>query len=473
MNMIGRHDETSIIINLLKEDRPELLSIIGRRRVGKTFLVKQSLADKIDFSFIGTQFGNTSNQLRKFRDQLDNFAKSTIPTKVPNSWFEAFSHLTIFLQTIKKKKKIVFFDEFPWIASHRSNFLQEFTYWWNNWAANQNILVIICGSSTSWMLKKVINSKGGLHNRITKKIHLQPFTLSETKTYFDSRKISLTYHQLIQLYMVTGGIPYYLDDIQRGRSISQIIDSMCFDKNGLLYNEFSNLYAALFEHAENHIAVIKALSSKWKGLTRNEIIQATKMTNGGGLTRTLEELETSDFIMKILPFGKKKKESLYRLVDEYSLFYLKFIAGKRTHSSSWLTYQSKPEYKIWGGYAFENICIKHKNSILKALKIEGIHTEISSLAVQGNENDKGMQFDMLIDRADQCINLCEIKFYNAEWSMDEKDSVSLLNKKELFRKKTDTKKTLFNTVITVYGLNENTHSRNAVDVEIKGESLFG
>lgn len=471
--MIGRHDETSIIINLLKEDRPELLSIIGRRRVGKTFLVKQSLADKIDFSFIGTQFGNTSNQLRKFRDQLDNFAKSTIPTKIPNSWFEAFSHLTIFLQAIKKKKKIVFFDEFPWIASHRSNFLQEFTYWWNNWAANQNILVIICGSSTSWMLKKVINSKGGLHNRITKKIHLQPFTLSETKTYFDSRKISLTYHQLIQLYMVTGGIPYYLDDIQRGRSISQIVDSMCFDKNGLLYNEFSNLYAALFEHAENHIAVIKALSSKWKGLTRNEIIQATKMTNGGGLTRTLEELETSDFIMKILPFGKKKKESLYRLVDEYSLFYLKFIAGKRTHSGSWLTYQSKPEYKIWGGYAFENICIKHKNSILKALKIEGIHTEISSLAVQGNENDKGMQFDMLIDRADQCINLCEIKFYNAEWSMDEKDSVSLLNKKELFRKKTDTKKTLFNTVITVYGLNENTHSRNAVDVEIKGESLFG
>lgn len=470
--VLGRHNEIRLIDKFIKKEEANLITLVGRRRVGKTFLINTIYGDQLDFSFIGTKNGSKGNQLRKFADQISKYSSTHLPIKVPESWDEALSQLSKILEEKGTGKKIVFFDEFPWIDGHKSGFLSDFDYWWNNWAEKQNILVIICGSAASWMIKKVINSKGGLHNRVSKNITIEPFTLAETKEFLVYKKIKLSYQQMIQLYMVTGGVPFYLEDIERGESAHQAIERMCFNKDGLLANEFDNLYAALFDNPDRHIELIKTLATKWKGFTRKALIEKTSISNGGTLTNTLNELITSNFIIEIYPFGKKKKDKLYRLTDEYSLFYLRFINGKRKGPSSWQAVAQSREYNAWSGYAFENICIKHAVQITNILGISGSSNTVSSYVEQGANDKEGMQIDMLIDRADGVINICEMKFYNAQWKMTKQDALKLQNRREQFRQSTKTRKALFNTVITPYGLLENEYSLEAVDKEITGEELF-
>ena len=470
--VLGRHNEIRLIDKFIKNKEANLITLVGRRRVGKTFLINTVYGDQLDFSFIGTKDGSKGNQLRKFADQISTYSSTNLPIKVPKSWNEALSQLSKILEEKGKSKKIVFFDEFPWIDGHKSGFLGDFGYWWNNWAEKQNILVIICGSAASWMIKKVINSKGGLHNRVSKNITIEPFTLAETKEFLYHKKIKLSYQQMFQLYMVTGGIPFYLEDIERGESAQQAIERMCFKKDGLLVNEFDNLYAALFDNPDRHIELIKTLATKWKGFTRKEIIENTSISNGGTLTNTLNELIASNFIIEIYPFGKKKKDKLYRLTDEYSLFYLRFMIGKRRETSSWQSVAKSRQYNAWSGYAFENICIKHAEQIKKVIGISGSNSVVSSYTERGNSDKEGMQIDMLLDRADGVINICEMKFYNAQWKMTKQDALKLQNRREQFRQSTKTRKALFNTVITSYGLIKNEYSLEAVDKEIKGEELF-
>jgi len=381
--MIGRQTERTLLNKKLRNKRAELIAVIGRRRVGKTFLIHQHYKKQLVFEFTGTQYADTENQLQKFAEKLDQFKKDQIAIAIPENWAAAFKQLKIYLQSIRrsKRKPVIFFDEFPWIDSPRSGFLNEFAYWWNDWASRQNIVVVICGSAASWMIDRVVNHKGGLHNRITECIHLKPFTLAEVKQYVHSINPALDNYQLLQLYMSVGGIPHYLQHLQKGESATQTINRLCFKKDGILRNEFNNLYAALYEGHERHVAVVKALSTKWKGLTRMEISKLTGLSNGGGLTQILLELTTASFIMPILPFGKKKKDTLFRLVDEYSLFYMTFIDGKRAGKKEiWLQTSREQFYKIWRGYAYENICIKHAAAIEKALGISGIITEVSRCA---------------------------------------------------------------------------------------------
>jgi len=277
----------------------------------------------------------------------------------------------------------------------------------------------------------------------------------------------------LQLYMSIGGIPHYLQHIRKGESTTQIINRLCFKKGGILRNEFNNLYAALYEGHERHVSVVKALSTKWKGLTRQEIIKLTNLSNGGGLSQILEELQSSSFIAEIVPFGKKKKATLYRLIDEYSLFYLTFIDGKRAGQKDiWLQASQENPYKIWRGYAFENICIKHVEAIRQALGISGIYTEISGFRSVGTADGEGIQIDLLIDRKDQSINLCEMKFYNDEWTLSKLDADKLRRRRSRFQQLTKTKKTLFNTLITTYGLRPNQYSHSQVDRSITMDALF-
>jgi len=335
------------------------------------------------------------------------------------------------------------------------------------------MVVVICGSAASWMIDRVVNNKGGLHNRITEYIQLKPFTLAEVKQYVHTVNPALDNYQLLQLYMSIGGIPHYLQHVQKGESATQTINRLCFQKDGILRNEFNNLYAALYEGHERHVAVVKALSTKWKGLTRMEISALTGLSNGGGLTQILTELTTASFIMPILPFGKKKKDTLFRLVDEYSLFYMTFIEGKRAGKKEiWLQTSREQFYKIWRGYAFENICIKHAEAIKKALGISGILTEVSGYRNHGKKEGEGIQIDMLIDRADQCINLCEIKFYNDEISLTKEDAEKLRRRRTLFLQFSKTRKTVFNTLITTYGINQNQYSLGQVDYEVTMDALF-
>lgn len=458
-------------------DRPgaEMLAIIGRRRVGKTYLVKQVYGNQMVFDFTGTQYANRKNQLGKFAGKITEYNKSALPVQAPATWTAAFEMLKKYLLSLpdSPEKKVVFFDELPWIAGHRSGFLQEFGYWWNDWASHQHIVVVVCGSAASWMITKVLNNKGSLHNRVTRRINLKPFTLSETEAYLKSKKINLERYEIIQLYMAMGGIPHYLNEIQPGISAIQNINNIFLDKNGLLRNEFDNLYAALFENADNHIEVIKTLGQHIYGMTRQQIIEKTKFSDGGGLTKILDELERSDFIMALYPFGKGKKDIVYRLTDAYSLFYLKFILGKKAGADTGIyTNLSNDKYRVWRGYAFENVCLNHANALKAALGISGIQASLYSFVKKGWGEQDGFQIDLLIDRADNCINLCEMKFSPDTFRANAEFAQHLRRRRELFREATNTRKQLFNTVVTTFGIEKNEFALSQIDQTITMDALF-
>ncbi|MCB0846110.1 MAG: AAA family ATPase [Bacteroidetes bacterium] len=472
---IGRKKELEILHQALESSEPEMVSVIGRRRVGKTFLVKSAYEGHIDFELTGIRDISNAEQLQNFSFHLTKQSNAIVPVKVPKNWLEAFFMLTNFLEKKKtsNRKQIVFFDELPWMASPKSGFLSGLSYFWNSWAVNQNIVVVICGSAASWMIQKVVKNTGGLHNRITKRIIVNPFTLSETEQYLHQRGIKLNRYHIVQLYMAMGGIPHYLKEIKPGKSVVQNIDQICFSDTGLLRDEFLDLYPALFENPDKHIAVIRALSTKRQGMDREEIIKSSKLANGGSLTRTLEELNQSGFISTYQPFGKKKKNTLYRLTDEYSFFYLKFIEKKRNEGvETWQHLSQTQEYKIWSGYAYEGICIKHLHQIKKALSIGGVYSVSSSFLKKGTKTEKGVQIDLLLDRNDHIINLFEIKFYNKPFTISKAYAKELKEKMDLFEETTKTRKHLFLTLITTFGLIPNEYSLGLIDQVLTLDDLF-
>lgn len=471
--MIGRHNEQQALRGILHSDKSEMVAVTGRRRVGKTYLIEQTYAKEIVFQLIGEKDGSLQSQLTNFAQKLTQYSKSSFPILPPSSWKEAFNQLITYLSSHRKKNKpqVVFLDELPWLATPKSGFLGSLGYFWNDWAVKNKITVILCGSAASWIIDKVINDKGGLHNRVTKIIQLAPFTLQETKAYLTSLKIRLDNYQIVQLYMALGGIPHYLQAIRSGESADQAIQRICFQKNGLLKNEFANLYNALFKNPERHISVIKALASKWKGMSRNEIIQASGMSDGGGLSQVLEELNLSSFIDEYVPLGKRTREKLYRLTDEYSLFYLRFMS-KSSQGSNWQALSQSQKIKSWRGYAFENLCLKHIQQIKSALGISGLNTSQSGFAHKGNEAYDRIQIDLLIDRPDRTIHLCEMKYYNTEFVIDKAYARKIRTRQSSFAELSKTKKHIFNTLITTFGLKQNEHSIGLIDHVITIDDLM-
>jgi len=471
--VVGRTAELQIIDNIISSSNSELLAIIGRRRVGKTFLIKHGFEKQICFHYTGKKDVTKQEQITTFCNKISSYSKTIVKT-IPNNWEDAFELLKKLIA--KKKtttKKAIFIDELPWIATPRSGFLSSFSYFWNDWAVNNNIIVIICGSAASWMIEKIVNNKGGLHNRITRHIKLKPFTLTETEAYLKSKKINYPRYEILQLYMAMGGIPYYLKEIQAGDSAIQAIDKICFSAQGILRNEFHNLYSSLFDNYENHEKVIRALASKRRGLTRNELLKSTKLKSGGGLTRILTELQESSFIARYPSFGKTERSSLYRLVDEYSSFYLSFIEKNKSNSKNiWLQLSQTPRYKAWAGYAFEGVVIKHVDQLKTALGIEGIYSEQSTYLIKSTKNREGFQIDLLIDRNDNAINICEMKFYNSELSLTKKQTEQIRKRRDSFRQQTKTKKLLINTVVTTYGFITNGNSIGIIDNHLDMNSLF-
>ncbi|MDX2249646.1 MAG: ATP-binding protein [Bacteroidia bacterium] len=471
---IGRKKELEILQKTLYSEEPEMVAVIGRRRVGKTFLVRTAFAGQLDFEITGTQNASTREQLKNFAIRIREFFGEDALSTTPGNWMDAFEVLMRQLDRKQTKGKwVVFLDELPWLASHKSGFLNAFSFFWNSWATQKNIVIVICGSAASWMIQKVVYHKGGLHNRITKRIDLQPFNLCETEAFLRARNLTFDRYQLLLLYMAMGGIPHYLKEIEGGKSAAQNIDALCFSNSGLLRDEFSKLYPALFEHADNHIAVIRALSQKWKGMSRTEILATTQLPDGGGLSNVLEELVGSGFINAYYPFGKKKKDMLYRLTDEYSLFYLKFIETNRTSGKSvWMSLSQTQEFKSWSGYAFESICIKHLPQIEKALSIAGVFSEASGFIHRGNADFPGLQIDLVLDRKDHVINLFEMKFYHEPWLLSKSEAMELRSRVSLFKNLTQTSKQVFLTTVTPFGLRKNEHSIGLVDSEATMDDLF-
>ena len=472
--LIGRKEEQIILQEALLSDRAEMVAVFGRRRVGKTYLIKHTYQEHIAFELTGLQSLNNAEQLQNFSNQLGIFSQSPLPVKTPTNWLNAFFILASFLdQQPMDKKRVVFLDEVPWLAGNKAAFITGLGWFWNSWAETRNIVVVICGSAASWMIQKIVNDRGGLHNRITKRVFLYPFTLSETETYLQSHQIFYNRYQILQIYMAMGGIPHYLNEIKAGKSATQNINDICFSKNGFLRDEFSRLYASLFSNSSNHIAAVIALSKSRQGLTRPAVIKNAQLSEGGNTSKTLEELEQSGFITSYYPFDKRKKDMLYRLTDEYSLFYLRFIEhNKDSGDETWNQLSQTQAAKIWWGYAYENTCLKHLPNIKKALGITGVYTQSSTFFQKGNEEEKGAQIDLILDRNDQIINLFEIKFYNTEFTLSETEANSLRNQMWTFKEKTKTKKHLMIVILTTFGMTHNKYSLGLVENILTMDALF-
>jgi uncharacterized protein len=472
MKIAGRKNEIKILLDTVQKTNSEFLAIYGRRRIGKTYLIREVYQEQIIFECSGLHQKDFSQQLENFWLTLIEVNPKEKPS-LPKTWLQAFSLLKSYIKSLgNTQKKVIFLDEIAWFETPKSGFLAALDNFWNQFCSKrEDIVLVICGSSASWIINKIINDRGGLHNRITRRIQLMPFTLKETKEFLEMTHVRLVNKDIVQLYMSVGGIPFYLKDIESGQSIAQILDSLFFNPQATLKNEFSNLYASLFKNSEIHVSIIEALAKKNKGLTRKEVIEATGIKSGGGLTNSLQELIECGFIKIILPINKSKEDCLYRLVDEYSIFYFKFLQNSKTNSS-WLQFSNKPVYKIWTGYAFENLCFKHIYQIKKGLGINGIISNEYSWIQKGTKEEKGTQIDFIIDRDDNCINLLELKFYDSVFEITKNYSEQLREKVSIFRDKNRLKKNIFVTLVTANGAKRNEHYLSVVTNEITIDTLF-
>ncbi len=424
---------------------------------------------------MGTREGSQVAQLRAFTDSLSRLSGSPGRLQPPRDWQDAFGQLRAVLEPRlrrRKTKQVVFFDEVPWLASRRSGFLSAFEQFWNAWGVEQaNLIVVICGSSASWMLDKVVHQRGGLHNRVTRRLRLEPFSLAETEQLLRAQQVVLGRYQTIELYLALGGIPAYLAQVRPHESAAQAIDRLCFARDGFLALEFDQLYAALFDKAERHEAIVRALAARPGGMNRAELLAATRLGTGGATTKVFEELEESGFIVQLHQLDRKKRDSVYWLADHYSLFYLRWVERHRSRTSEvWLRKQGTPAWRAWTGLAFEAVCLQHVGAIKRALGISGIESREGSWSSRGGEVE-GAQIDLVIDRADRSANLCEMKFSETEFVIDKKYARELEHKRAVFRAAFP-RKAAFLTLVTTYGVRNNEHAQRLGIKVLAMDALF-
>jgi len=481
--IIGRKEELSLLKEIQKSKDPEFVAIYGRRRVGKTFLIREFFSKKgIYFEMTGTKDAPMARQLENFTSALSKTFVKGRPLKTPPNWEKAFALLTQELEAIPKTKKItIFLDELPWLVTKRSRLIQALDYYWNaHWSKQNNLTLVVCGSAASWMLDHLIHAKGGLYNRLTRRILLEPFNLKETKEFLESRFLKISQKQILDLYMSIGGIPFYLKEIKKGKSSAQMIDDLCFKKTGLLHSEFQNLFKALFDEAETNLEIVKAIVRSNNMISRTQLIKCLGKSSGGTLNKRLNELEASSFIKCFIPYERKKRDRFYKVTDEYTLFYIKWIepfvrsgiyAGNECY---WKKIYSTSNRLVWAGYAFESVCFKHLSQIIKALDLEKISFKAGSWRFVPSKGSKkqGAQIDFLFDRDDHAITICEIKYSDSLFSIDKAYAKNLLQKMDIFEEHCNKNKQQFLAMITTKGIKKNMWSEELVDAEVTLEDLF-
>ncbi len=449
-NIVGRRYEQEILQNCVESPKAEFIAVYGRRRIGKTFLVKQFFNETFDFYTTGIYQVSKADQLKTWQEQLRKYSGEK--RAKPKDWFEAFSQLEDFLETKKSQAKIVvFIDELPWMDTPKSNFIRALELFWNSWASSrQGLKLVVCGSATTWMTNKLLGDKGGLHNRVTRPIRLAPFCLAETEEYLQSIGIEWERQEILDAYMILGGTPFYLSLLNPALSLAQNIDSLFFGQDPILASEYDFLFQSLFNDAALYKKVVETLASKLKGLTREELVQLLKTNNNGKLTEILDNLIKCDFLRSYQAFGKRGKGMLFQLSDMYTLFFLRFVKGY--HAMDKHAWSNMPDGKrnSWAGYAFEQVCILHVDQVKQALGISGIACDVCSWTYK--DDKQGAQIDLIIDRNDRSIDLCEIKFSIGQYEL-KKDYVEWMReRRDLFREVTGTRKTLRLTMICSGGI---------------------
>ena len=462
--MIGRSQEVEKLNELYDSGRAELVAIYGRRRIGKTFLVNETFSGRVTFKHAGlSPADEDANGL--LRAQLNHFYNSLIlhgmeRCKKPDNWLDAFLLLEQFLQKIDDgSRQLIFLDELPWLDSPRSGFLRAFEGFWNTWACGRkNIMVVVCGSANSWVLDKLINNHGGLYGRVTYEIKLSPFTLRECEEFYRDRGAMFSRYDITQSYMIFGGIPYYLGYIDKKLSLAQNVDRLFFSRNGILRNEYDRLFDSVFTNPEAIKAIVRLLYARNAGFTRKEIAEKLKITDGGTLTKNLNALLASDFVVRYVPFGFSKREEHYKLVDPFCLFYLHFIQSQpETNEKFWQQNTASGQVVAWRGFAFENVCFNHVDQIKNALGISGVVSSSSAWSKKGGD-EEGAQIDLLIQRNDNVVDMCEIKFTSGEFSVDKSYYRTLLSRPEKILERVSPKTSVHSVLITTYGLKRNEYS---------------
>lgn len=484
--LVGRKPEQLQLQKVFESKQSEFVAVYGRRRVGKTFLIRSFFQKKpcLFFQVSGIHQASLKLQLNEFKKQIEQTfypSRKASQLQTPTNWIDALAMLMDAIQLVGGKRKVVlFFDEFPWMATRKSGLLQALDYYWNRfWVSNKQIKLVICGSAASWIIDNILNNKGGLHNRVTLRLRLEPFTLHETKLYLQQRDVKLNNQQILLLYLCIGGVPFYLSLVDKKLSAIQNINQLCFQKNAPLFNEFTNLFSSLFDQAEAHEQLIRLIGVKRQGLNRSEI---EKMLHykGGRLTKRLKELEEAGFIISFTPFGKERG-TYYKLIDEYTLFYLTWIAP---HTKSqlihvltekhWEQVAQTAAWKAWSGYTFEMVCYKHIHQISKALTIPAgaIATTWRYLPTKSRKNEEGAQIDLLFNRPDGIVQICEIKYCASPYKLDKEYAKALVKKVEIYQKITKTKKQIFVSMITSYYLQKTMYSEDLIASEVILEDLF-
>ena len=478
--IISRKLEKKELERLYRLKRPEFLVVYGRRRVGKTFLIREYFKDKFAFyhtglsPYEGSDDGNAlGRQLLNFHSSMLKYGCSEILP--PANWIEAFDRLAALLE--KKgsgQRMVVFIDELPWMDTQKSGFLPAFEHFWNGWGAGRDdLLLIVCGSATAWITDKLLNNTGGLYGRMTAQMKLRPLTLSECAEYYEAAGLELSIYDQLQYNMIMGGIPYYMNMIRSGESLAMNIDRIFFNRESRLRDEFDRLFNSLFKNAENYVKTVRLLAGNRSGYSREEISEKCGIPYGGGLTTILKALEANDFIVRYRSFGAPAKDIRYRLTDPFLLFYLHFAdSGKTLSDGYWTQFENTPRLYAWRGLAFENVCFNHIAEIKKLLGISGVYSETSAWTRKGSDGKRGAQIDMLMDRADRVINLCEMKFSESPYTIDKDEELRLRSRKQAFYDETGTKKAVHLTLITTFGLVENRWSSIFQNV-ITAENLIG
>jgi len=485
INIVGRQEEVKILQQMLSSDMSEFLCLYGRRRVGKTFLIREFFQneDAVFFNVTGAKDAPMMEQLKHFMSEQGRVFYHGAKLQTVKNWDDAFNALTqAFVASPINKPIILFFDELPWMATKRSRLLQNLDYYWNqHWSRDQRIKLIVCGSSASWILHKIVRDKGGLYNRMTREIHLEPFNLLEVKSFLNSMGVNLNNQQILLLYMVTGGIPYYLIRAEKGLTAIQLIEKLAFSKKGFLLKEFDNLFGSLFDDDEVYADIVRAIGKYRYGIGQQELFNALgKHAQGGAYSKKLKNLEETGFIMSYVPIFHKEKGVYYRITDEYTLFYLKWIEPLRKNlqkialsPGNWQEMQNSPEWNSWLGYAFENVCYNHLPAIRKALHISPTAIADSwRYTPRKHDEEKGAQIDLLFDRKDGAITICEIKYSTKPYVITKEYVDNLRCKMAVFQKQTRTKKQLFIAMITVMGLKNNYYAEDICSGVVTLGDLF-
>lgn len=469
--MVGRIAEKERLLKYWQSDESEFVAVYGRRRVGKTYLIRQTFQDRFAFQHTGIARGRTKEQLRAFGDSLRECGVDC--KENPNDWYTAFNLLKTVINQSGAAKKVVFLDELSYLDTKGSRFIQALEHFWNGWAsARSDILLIVCGSATSWIINKVIKDKGGLHNRVTGRLSLKPFSLKECEEYVSSRGIVMTRYQIAEMYMVLGGIPFYWKHLDPDLSADQNIDDLFFARSNKLEGEFNELYSSLFRKPEPYLKIIHVLGKHKSGLDREALMKGTGLSSCGNFTRYLRELEECGFIRKSVAFGKKTKGATFQLIDNFTLFHLTFAGKNTANDRRFWSASADAQFRIvWEGLAFERLCLQHVQEIKAALGISGILTSEGSWQVTRTVEHEGAQIDLLIDRADGVINLCEMKFASTEYEIKEVEARHIQMRRELFKSLTETRKAVHLTYATTYGLKRNAHA-GIVQSEVVLDDLF-